>query len=151
MKESALALVGYKAPQWTLKNVEEQLVSLSDFKSKVLLINFTGIGCGPCQAAIPALKGLKDKFSSVEFDIVAIESWQASPYSLKNYKNKNGLNYTILCADKEVTKNYKTGSTAPVFLVLDKQRVVKKVIFGYRAGETDKILENAIIELISKE
>ena len=53
---SASKLIGKKAPTWILENIEAQPVSLADCKSRIILINFTGIGCGACQAAIPFLK-----------------------------------------------------------------------------------------------
>lgn len=53
-------LVGKKAPDWVLKDADEKTVSLSDFdKSKVLVVQLTGIGCGPCMASISFLNKLK--------------------------------------------------------------------------------------------
>jgi len=56
-------LIGKKAPDWILNDKDEKEVSLADFKSKVLLLEFTGIGCGPCLASIPFLNELKNKYS----------------------------------------------------------------------------------------
>lgn len=56
---TASSLIGKKAPGWILENIEAQPVSLADYKSKIILINFTGIGCGACQAAIPLLETAK--------------------------------------------------------------------------------------------
>ena len=61
-KEKSLELLNKPAPEWTLPNTEDQPVSLKDIKSKIILLNFTGIGCGACQAAIPYLKELKSKY-----------------------------------------------------------------------------------------
>lgn len=83
----ASSLVGQKAPEWVLQNADDRPVALSDFKSKVLLVNFTGIGCGACQAAVPFLKELKGKFSEEDFDIAAIESWQATVRAVKHYSD----------------------------------------------------------------
>lgn len=61
-------------------------------KSKVLLINFTGIGCGACQAAVPFLKELKGKFSNEDFDLIAIEGWSRKEHSIQVYaNNKNSI------------------------------------------------------------
>ncbi|NDW11946.1 TlpA family protein disulfide reductase [Bacteroides sp. 214] len=141
-------LTGKQAPDWTLNNMHEQPVSLSDFKSKVLLINFTGIGCGPCQASIPFLKQLKEHFSPEEFDLVAIETWVRKSHSYQNYTAKNNLNYTFLGATDEVIKQYRTGGGAPFFFILDEQRVVRKVVFGYSKERTDKEITDAITALL---
>lgn len=49
------AMLGRRAPDWVLADSEGIHVSLGDLDSRVLLIMITGIGCGPCQAAIPLL------------------------------------------------------------------------------------------------
>lgn len=79
----------------------------------MLLINFTGIGCGACQAAVPFLKELKGKFSNEDFDLIAIEGWSRKEHSIQVYANNKKLNYTILNANDQVIKDYQTGNAAP--------------------------------------
>lgn len=141
-------LMGKKAPDWILDNIEAQPVSLADCKSKIILINFTGIGCGACQAAVPFLKQLKESFSSEEFELIAIESWSRKLPSIRNYANRKELNYTILNATNEVIKQYQTGGAAPYFFILDQERIIRKVIRGYSKENTDKEIINAIKELL---
>lgn len=141
-------LIGKKAPDWILDNIEAQPVSLADCKSKIILINFTGIGCGACQAAVPFLKQLKESFSSEEFELIAIESWSRKLPSIRNYANRKELNYTILNATNEVIKQYQTGGAAPYFFILDQERIIRKVIRGYSKENTDKEIINAIKELL---
>lgn len=141
-------LIGKKAPDWILDNIEAQPVSLADCKSKIILINFTGIGCGACQAAVPFLKQLKESFSSEEFELIAIESWSRKLPSIRNYANRKELNYTILNATNEVIKQYQTGGAAPYFFILDQERIIQKVIRGYSKENTDKEIINAIKELL---
>src|SRR5579864_5932494 len=43
------------APVFTLKDVNGAAVRLSDYKGKVLLINFWETSCGPCRIEIPWL------------------------------------------------------------------------------------------------
>ena len=145
---SASELIGKKAPTWILENIEAQPVSLADYKSKVVLINFTGIGCGACQAAIPFLKQLKDSFNSEEFDLIAIESWSRKTSAIRNYANRKELNYTILNATNEIIKEYQTGGAAPYFFIMDQERIIRKVIRGYSKENTDKEIINAIKELL---
>ena len=132
---STSGLTGQKAPGWILENIDGQSLSLANCKSKVILINFTGIGCGACQAAVPFLKKLKELFSNEEFDLIAIESW-------------SHLNYTILNATNEVIKQYQTGGAAPFFFILDQKRIIRKIIRGYSTENTDKEIINAIKELL---
>ena len=145
---SARELIGKKAPDWMLKDMYENPVSLSNLKSKVLLVNLTGIGCGACHASIPFLNGLKEKFNDDEFEVVSIESWGRKPHSLRTYADKNQINYRFLCGDEGIVKSYRTYGAAPFFFILDQDRVVRKVIQGYGMEKTDKEITDAIKALL---
>lgn len=148
-KKSKPNLVGTKALYWILKDVDEQDVSLTDFKSKVLLLNFTGIGCGPCKMAIPFLNGLKDQFKKEELEVVAIECWNRKPHSIQNYIKTNMINYKLLEGNEDIIKDYLNGDRGvPYYFILDKDRVIRKVIYGYGKGQTDKEITDAIRELL---
>ena len=114
-RNMAANLTGKKAPEWTLNDIKERPVSLSDLKSKVILVNITGIGCGACQASIPFLKELKRKYQEEDFELVAIESWSRM-HSLQNYAKRKELNYMFLDGDDKVIEDYRTGGAAPYFL-----------------------------------
>ena len=145
---SARELIGKKAPDWMLKDMYENPVSLSNLKSKVLLVNLTGIGCGAWHASIPFLNGLKEKFNADEFEVVSIETWGRKPHSLWTYADKNQINYRFLCGDEGIVKSYRTYGAAPFFFILDQDRVVRKVIQGYGMEKTDKEITDAIKALL---
>ncbi len=145
---SAPELTGKQAPEWTLNDSNGNPVSLADLKSKVLLINFTGIGCGACQAAVPFLKELKGKFNNEDFDLIAIEGWSRKEHAIQVYANNKKLNYTILNANDQVIKDYQTGNAAPFFFILDERHIIRKVIRGYGNEKTNKEIMDAITELL---
>jgi len=47
---------------FTLPNLDGKDVTLSDFKGKVILLNFWATWCGPCKAEIPAFVELQDQY-----------------------------------------------------------------------------------------
>ena len=145
---SAPELTGKQAPEWTLNDSNGNPVSLANLKSKVLLINFTGIGCGACQAAVPFLKELKGKFNNEDFNLIAIEGWSRKEHAIQVYANNKKLNYTILNASDQVIKDYQTGNAAPFFFILDKHHIIRKVIRGYGNEKTNKEIIDAITELL---
>lgn len=142
-------LVGKKAPVWNLKNVNDESLSLNELKSKVVIIQFTSVSCGPCRASIPFIRELATAYKKSDFDFVAVECTSKSLNALKQYHNKNAINYNFLQSNKDVRADYAIRSF-PVFFVLDKNRVVRKVINGYGKGSTDKEITDAIDELIKK-
>ena len=140
-------LTGKKAPEWKLTDSENNSVALKDFKSKVLMIEFMGIGCAPCHSAIPFLKQLATEYNIKDFKLVSIETWSQNSDALKRYKDNNKLNYTTLVSTDDVKKIY-NAEAVPVFYILDKERVIRKTIKGYGKETTDKEIRDAIKELI---
>jgi thiol-disulfide isomerase/thioredoxin len=140
-------LEGKVAPDWSLKDVDNKTVALKDLKSKVIMIQFSGIGCGPCYASIPFLKQFVIEYKDKDFEFISIETWRKDIESLKRHQNNNDLNYKFLMSTDVVTKSYQADAV-PKFFILDKNRVIKKVISGYSKGTTDKEIRDAINALI---
>lgn len=141
-------LTGKKAPEWILQSDANISVALSDLKSKVILIQFTSVSCGPCKASVPFLNQLDKEFEIGDLDFVAIECTSRSLDVLKNYRTRNKFDYKYLLSTKELLKAYSINSF-PVFFILDKNQVVNKVLTGYREGTTDQEIRKIISELLS--
>lgn len=140
-------LTGKKAPVWTLRDSENNLVSLQDFKSKVLMIEFTGIGCAPCHSAIPFLKQLVTDYKDRDFEMLSIETWSQNVAASKRYKDNNQLNYIFLASTDSVKKSY-GAEAVPLFFFLDRDRIIRKIIRGYSKGTTDTEIREAIDALL---
>lgn len=84
-------LVGKKAPDWSLKSTDNKTIALKGLKSKIIMLQFTGIGCGPCLLSIPFLKQLVVDYKNKDFEFVSIEAWTEDMEELKRYKEKIAL------------------------------------------------------------
>jgi len=140
-------LVGKKAPDWTLQTVNNKVLSLSDLKSKVILLQFTSVSCGPCTASIPFLKQLIAEYEKTDFDFVAIEGTSKNMDVLKDYMSRNNFDGKFLLANREVLSKYSI-SLYPMFFILDENRNITNVISGYGQERTDKEIRAVIDELI---
>ncbi|MCD8172115.1 MAG: TlpA family protein disulfide reductase [Alistipes sp.] len=134
---------GERAPEWTLEDADGRSYSLSQTTARVVMLNFTGIGCGPCLAAIPTLNALVGEFAE-ELELVVIESWGAKPAALRNYAEKNGMTYKFLHGTDEVLDLYLTGRGVPVYYILDSGHTVTEVLNGFTPGMTDAMMRDAI-------
>lgn len=140
-------LEGQAAPVWNLKETNGDSISLNDLKSKILLLQFTGIGCGPCHASLPFLEQLLIDLKNEDFELLSIETWSNNLSGIQRYKELNGLKYKFLLANKEVKTEYKV-SSVPSFFILDEKHIIRKVIFGYEKGVTDKMIRTTINQLL---
>ncbi|MHC1703244.1 MAG: TlpA family protein disulfide reductase [Tenuifilaceae bacterium] len=148
-KTSEKSLLGIIAPSWKLKDVNNNEFSLSDFKSKVLLIQFTGIGCGPCYQSIPHLIKIKNQYKNEEFELISIESWNNNTSIIKKHISKNEINYKYLICNDETKLNYEIQSV-PRFFVLDGKRVIRKIITGFDTEKTYIELKEIIDQLLNE-
>jgi thiol-disulfide isomerase/thioredoxin len=146
-KQKENSLIAKKAPDWALVDTNNKPQSLNTLKSKVVMIQFTSVSCGPCRVSIPFLNKLTSTYNKKDFDFVAIECTANSLRALQFYQNKNAINYKFLKSTKEVLKDYEIASY-PVFFILDKDRVIRKIFNGYGQTTTDKEIRDIIDKLL---
>ena len=140
-------LTNQKAPELELIDSDNNPFRLKDLKSKVILIQFTGIGCGFCHLSVPFLNSLIKEYDQSKLSLIAIETWSNDPEVIKRYISNNQITYHYLQATDENIRQYQI-SGVPVFYILDENRIIRKVIKGYSKDSTDKEIRDAINALI---
>jgi thiol-disulfide isomerase/thioredoxin len=145
--EAIMDLTNKKAPELVLIDSDNNSISLRSFNSQVILIQFTGIGCGFCHLSVPFLKNLPNDYSPDDLNLIAVETWSNDPEVVKRYVSNNKINYPYLLSANEHKKLYQI-SGVPVFFILDENRIIRKIIRGYSKDSTDKEIRDAINALI---
>lgn len=103
---STLKLKGKIAPKWELKNLYGKTVKLSNYKGEKLLIEFTGLGCGPCYLAIPFLNKFNNKYKDKGFHVISIETFSNDINALKGEKKRNKISFEFLIGDNQTVNEY---------------------------------------------
>ena len=121
--------VGDKAPDFTLKNENEQDVSLSQFRGKNVLLCFFPFAFSPvCTVEMSCFKDDFSEFDNLDIQILGISV--DSHYSLSAFKNSLGVNFPFLSDfSKEVSKKYGVlrpeGKSERAYFFIDKDGVVQ--------------------------
>lgn len=121
--ELATLKPGDKGYEFKYEDKNGKMVSFSDFKGKVVLVDTWATWCGPCKVEIPHLKKLEKEMESKDVAIVSISvDEEKDKEKWKQMIQDENLGGVQLFAKgwSEITKYYKiTG--IPRFMVFDKQ------------------------------
>ncbi|PWU09976.1 MAG: peptide-methionine (R)-S-oxide reductase [Verrucomicrobia bacterium] len=136
---------GETAPGWTLQDLDGKAVSLSDFKNKVLILDFWATWCPPCREEIPHFVELQKKFGSSDFAIVGISLDQQGPGVVRNFVREFGINYPIVMGNQETAAQYGNIQALPTTIVLDRQQ---NIVAKYVGFTEPSIIENKVKSLL---
>ena len=133
------------APNFTLLDTEGNNVSLSDYKGKVVIINFWTTWCGPCRYEIPDLVQLYDKYNQ-DLIVLGISLDYDGPAVVPQFEERiGGVNYPLLYGNNNISNLYGGVTGVPTTFIIDRNMQVFKKYLGYRSPE---LIEKDINELI---
>ena len=104
----ALALPTAAAPaptavlDWTFVDVEGKPQSLSQWRGRLVVLNFWATWCPPCLKEIPAFVDLQQRLGprGVQFVGIALDQVEA----VKPFLTDHGLNYPVVLGDQDVAR-----------------------------------------------
>ncbi len=133
------------APDFTLLNLSGDTVNLSDYRGKVVLINFFATYCPPCRMEMPDFVRLQEKYGSKGFTVIAISVDNEPEKVLPSFIERLGLNFPVLLATTKVLKDYGNIYALPVTFVLDREhKIVKKITGMVNPDELDPVIEKLL-------
>lgn len=130
---------------FTLKDLNSKKVNLSDFKGKVVLLNFFATWCPPCREEIPELVGIYHQNKKKGLVVLGISlDMDKAPFVLKSFIKQMKIPYPILIGTQEVAENYQI-SGVPTTLIINKEGKIQRRFDGLVPPDH---LENALKGLL---
>lgn len=140
---SAGAIKPQAAPPIEGLTTTGQKFKLSDYKGKVVMINFWATWCGPCRMEIPDMVRLQSKYEKQGFTIVGLSD-DDDLEKPKAFAAQNGMTYPILLVTPDVHRAFGIEAIPSTFLVDKEGRVVwgrvGLITEGDVSGEIEKLL-----------
>ena len=135
------------APNFTLMSLDGRSVKLSDYRGKVVVINFWATWCPPCRAEIPDLIAAQQRYREKGVEILGIALDDDGREVVEPFVRDNGITYPVLIGNEEVTRLYGGISSIPTTFILDREGAIQR---HYDTMLTRLEIDSALEEILNK-
>ena len=119
-----------QAPALALKNLKGHTVRLSDYRGKVVLLNFWATWCPPCRAEVPDLVKWQREHAKDGLQVVGVTYPPTDTAAVRRFARRYKINYPVLLGTKETKELFDAGETLPFTVVIDGEGRVRERIEG---------------------
>jgi peroxiredoxin len=142
---SSIATIGNPAPEFTLKDLDGETVSLSDFKGNPVMVNFWNTDCPPCRSEMPHLQAVYDENSNSGLVLLTINIGQSAA-TIEDFLSENHLSLPVLLdSDGAVAQRYSMPGIPTTFFI-DKDGILRVKVIG--AFPSKAAIESRLSEIM---
>ena len=137
--EIARAIENGPAPDFALKDMNGARIRLSDYKGRVVLVNFWATWCAPCKVEIPWFAEFERTFKDKGFAVIGISMDDDGWKSVKPYLESHSINYRIAAGDGDVAQKYGGVEALPETFLIDREgRIAARHVGIVSRGDYEK-------------
>ena len=133
------------APEFELKDADGKTVRLSDYKGKVILLDFWATWCGPCKIEIPWFIQFERTYKDKGFAVIGVAMDEEGWPVVKPFVTEMAINYRIVQGNDSVAQLYGGVEALPTTFLIDRSGKIAATHVGLN-GKDD--FENGIKKLL---
>ncbi|WP_343080784.1 TlpA disulfide reductase family protein [Ostreiculturibacter nitratireducens] len=131
-------------------DIEDAEFRLSDWRGKVVLVNFWATWCAPCREEMPSLDRLQAEFGGEDFAVITIATGRNPIPAMKRFFEETGVENLPLYRDPRQALARETAVMGlPVSILLDRQGREVARLMGDAQWDTPEA--KAVIEALISE
>ena len=127
-----------------LQMIDGSVKSFSDYKGKLLVINFWYINCGPCIIEMPYLNDLVNKYQNEDVQFLALSF--DTVLDIKSFLQKTEFIYEHGSISRSLM--YDFTPVSPGHFIVDKDGIIRDITIG--APRNTEIIFDKLVNLIEK-
>lgn len=134
------------AQDFTVRKLDGTPVRLSDYRGKVVLLNFWATWCPPCRKEIPHFVNLQEELKEKGLVVLGLSVDRGGVKAVRQWLRDHPVNYTMAMADGDVLNVYQDylqpgeRGAIPFSFIVDRGGNIRQRIVGYRDEDTWKSL-----------
>ena len=109
------------APDFALKDADGRTVRLSDYRGKIVLLNFWATWCEPCRIEIPWFMELEKENKDRGFAVLGISMDDGGWDAIKPFLAELKVNYRTLLGNDTVAQQFGGVDALPTTFILDRE------------------------------
>lgn len=138
--------VGSTAPEWTLKDSSGKEHKLSDYRGKIVVMDFWATWCGPCKRAMPTIQKIHEEYKDKGVVVFGVNCWERD--DAQKYMNDKKFTYGLLLKADDVATRYGVEGI-PAFFIVDPTGKIAFSESGF-GPNSEKEIRAALEKLLSK-
>jgi peroxiredoxin len=118
---------GIQAPDFELVSLDGQRVKLSDFRGKVVVLNFWATWCPPCKIEMPWFVDMQKQYAKDGLVVLGVAMDDSEPKKIAEFTHEMGINYPVLLGTDQVSDDYGNVQYLPTTFYINRDgKIVNK-------------------------
>src|ERR1043166_559276 len=117
-----LLAVGEAAPDWNLSDAAGQKHTLSEYRGKLVVMDFWATWCEPCKEIMPRMQKLFEKYHDKDVVVLGVNAWeQKDPVA---FMQKKRFAYQLLIKGEQIADSYRVTILPSIYMIGFDGRIV---------------------------
>lgn len=132
---------GKTAKDFTLKDLTGKSISLSDYKGKIVFLNFWATWCAPCRHEMPSMEKVHKKYKGGDFVVLAVATDNKGEEIVKPFIDEHGYTLPVLIdKNSDVSDSYSVFALPTTFIIGRDGKIIE-MVQGVREWDSKEILD----------